>query len=166
MILHLLVCGYFNYPDINWTTNSCGNHCSKLFLDAVQDMYLFQHVETPTRFVQNSTSNVLDLVMTNEAEMIDGNNVLPALGLSDHICLRFNFKCYCSEGHVSKPRYNVHQADCAKMHQMIESIKWEDLLAPLDVQSAYDEFSSRLTSVIDECVPFETPHQKKNLFMT
>ena len=38
---HLLVCGDFNYPDINWTTNSCGNHCSQLFLDAVQDKYLF-----------------------------------------------------------------------------------------------------------------------------
>ena len=84
---HLLVCGDFNYPDINWTTNSCSNHCSQLFLDAVQDKYLFQHVETPTRFVQNSALNVLDLVLTNEEEMIDGINVLPALGLNDHICL-------------------------------------------------------------------------------
>ena len=37
---HLLLCGDFNYPEINWTTNSCSNHCSQLFLDAVQDKYL------------------------------------------------------------------------------------------------------------------------------
>ena len=23
---HLLVCGDFNYPNIEWTTNSCSNH--------------------------------------------------------------------------------------------------------------------------------------------
>jgi len=93
---NLLVCGDFNYPDINWTLNPCNNHCSQLLLDAVQDKY---HVEIPTRFVQNSTSNV---VMINEEEMIDGINVLPAL---DHICLRFN---YCSEGHVSKQRFMMN----------------------------------------------------------
>ena len=43
---------------------------------------------------------------------------------------------------------------------------WEDLLATLGVQSAYNEFSLTFTSIIDECVPFITPHQKKNLFMT
>ena len=120
---HLLVCGDFYYPDINWKTNSCSNHCSQLFLDAVQDKYLFQHVETPTRFAQNSALNVLDLVLINEEEMIDSINVLPA-------------------------------------------IEWEDLLAPLGVQSAYNKFSLTFTSIIDECVPFITPHQKKNIFMT
>ena len=78
--------------------------------------------------------------MTNEEEMTDGINVLP---LSDHICLQFNFKCYCSEGHVSKPRYNVHQANCDKMHQMVESIEWEIFLYHLMFgQHNYDEFSS------------------------
>ena len=89
---------------IDWTVNSCSNHCSQLFLDTVQDKYLFQHVETPTRIVQNSSSNVLDLIMTNEEEMIDSINTLPALGQSDHMCLWFNFKCYCPESHISKPR--------------------------------------------------------------
>ena len=47
--------------------------------------------KTPTSIVQNSSSNVLDLIMTNEEEMIDGIKTLPALELSDHICLQFNF---------------------------------------------------------------------------
>ena len=67
---HLLVCGDFDYPDIDWTTNSCSNHCSQLFLDTVRDQYLFQHVETPTTVVQNSSSNVLDLIMTNKDVML------------------------------------------------------------------------------------------------
>ena len=65
---HLLVYGDFNYPDIDWKTNLCSNHCSQLFLDTVQDKYLFQHAETLTRIVivQNSSLNVSDLIMTNE----------------------------------------------------------------------------------------------------
>ena len=34
---HLLICGDFNYPDIDWSSNFCSNHCSQLFLDTVQD---------------------------------------------------------------------------------------------------------------------------------
>ena len=39
------------------------------------------------------------------------------------------------------------------------SVKWEDLLAPLDIQSDYNKFSSRFSSAINEFVTFETPMQ-------
>ena len=42
---HLLIYGDINYPDINWLTNSCSNHCSHLFIDTVQDKYLFPACE-------------------------------------------------------------------------------------------------------------------------
>ena len=49
---------------------------------------------------------------------------------------------------------------------MLTVIEWEDLLSPLDIQSAYNEFALRLISIINDCVPFETPRLRKNLFMT
>ena len=52
------------------------------------------------------------------------------------------------------------------MHQMLADISWEDLLTALDIQSAYDEFALRFTNIINDCVPLETPRQRKNLFMT
>ena len=99
--------------------------------------------------------------------MIDGIDFFSVLGLSDHLlCLWFNFNFYCSTNHTSKPCYNIHQADTDKMRQLLASIEWDDLLTPLDIHSAYTEFSVRLTNVLHECVPYETPRQKKNLFMT
>ena len=109
-----------------------------MFLDTVQGKYLFQHVEAPTRHVQNSTPHILDLILTNEEEMINSINILPALGLSDHVCLRFNYLCNCSTNPASKPRYNIHQADIVRMRQMLTVIECEDLLSPLDIQSAYN----------------------------
>ena len=111
---HLLICGDFNYPDIDWSSNSCSSHCSQLFLDTVQDKYLFQHVEAPTRHVQNSTPHDVDLILTNEGEMINSVNILPALGLSDHVFLRFNYLCYCSTNPASKPHYKQILFRCVK----------------------------------------------------
>ena len=98
--------------------------------------------------------------------MVNNVDVLPALGLSDHACLRFNYKCYCPTNHSSIPCYNTHQADIVRMHQMLADISWEDLLSVFDTQSAYDEFALRFTNIINDCVPLETPQQRKNLFMT
>ena len=37
-----------------------------MFLDAVHDYHLFQHVTTPTHYGLNTTANIIDLVLTNE----------------------------------------------------------------------------------------------------
>ena len=67
---HLLICGDFNYPGINWSlsTSICPN--AQLFLDTIQDLYLHQHVSSPTRYRLNVTPSVLDLIFTNEKDMI------------------------------------------------------------------------------------------------
>jgi len=70
---HLLVCGDFNYSNIDWTTG-CGHTsdpCAQLFLDTIQDRFLFQHITLPTRYRHGQLSNALDLVLTNEEHMID-----------------------------------------------------------------------------------------------
>jgi len=64
-------------------------------------MYLFQHVQEPTRH-RNSNSSLLDLVFTNEEGMISDIKHLPGLGLSDHICLQFALTCYGKFIHDNK----------------------------------------------------------------
>ena len=69
---HLLICGDFNLKDVIWsdycgTTNS---HHIEPFLDVVDSMFLFQHVTEPTRYRSCDTPCLLDLVFTNELDMI------------------------------------------------------------------------------------------------
>ena len=47
---HLLICGDFNMKDINWSTMSVNprNIHVEAFIDAVQDLFLFQHIATRT----------------------------------------------------------------------------------------------------------------------
>ena len=132
---HVLICGDFNYPDIKWSTLACDTSFSKLFLDAVNNCCLFQHVTEPTHYRRNTTANILDLVFTNEDGMIDSIEYLPGIGASDHVWLQFNFICYSSPMPTDRPKYNLHQADFNKMRELLQPIDWNDLLGDLDICS-------------------------------
>lgn len=70
---HILIAGDFNYPDINWntiTTTRGEDHDSQLFIDTVRDVYLHQHLTDPTRHRYGQNQNTLDLILTNEEDII------------------------------------------------------------------------------------------------
>ena len=93
---HLLIMGDFNYPNIDWSTWSTSNSDvnSNVFLSALQDNFLFQHVNSPTRYSEHTTPSILDLVITNEESMISSVAVSEPLGKSDHVVLNFEYICY------------------------------------------------------------------------
>ena len=84
-----------NYP-IHWPLLTCKTLCSQMCLVAVHDNHLFQYITKPTCYRANTTANTLDLVCTNEEGMVNVIEYLPAIGSSDHVCLRFTLLCYSS----------------------------------------------------------------------
>ena len=105
-----------------------------MFLDAVHDICLFQHITKPTCYRANTTANTLDLVFTNEEGMVDGIKYSPAIGSSDHVCLQFNLLCYSSYNQVSRPKYNLYQANFDTIRQLLQEIDWDDNLYSIDFQ--------------------------------
>ena len=49
-------------------TSSAQN--TQLFLQTIQDLYLYQHVYEPTRYRNGSIPHVLDLILTNENDFV------------------------------------------------------------------------------------------------
>ena len=84
---HLLICGDFNYKEISWSdfSGATNNGHIEPFLEVVDDLFLFQHITAPTRFRPGETPSLLDLVFTNEQDMINNILHLPPLGNSDHV---------------------------------------------------------------------------------
>ena len=90
---HCLVCGDFNYGNINWES-----HCqllpvnthTQLFLDTLSDHFGLSMSLNPARYRLGQSPHILDLVFTNEEAMINNISYLPGLGSSDHVCLNFN----------------------------------------------------------------------------
>ena len=85
--------GDFNLPNIDW--ESWNNKSDNIetqdykFIQCIQDNCLYQHVNKPTRWRGTDTPHVLDLVFTNEENMISELGYLSPLGKSDHCVLQF-----------------------------------------------------------------------------
>ncbi|MES9905329.1 MAG: reverse transcriptase domain-containing protein [Sedimenticola sp.] len=153
---HLLIIGDFNYKEINWSekTTSVGeNHPATLFLEITRDHYLFQHVDKATRMRGNDTPHLLDLVMTNEENMIDQISYQPGLGKSDHLVLQFCLECYTTESHSTHSKYNYFNADYEAVNEKIRSIDWDMQLEGKSTEVMWDCFAENLNSIVEENIP-------------
>ena len=64
--------------------------------------------------------------ITNEEHMIN-DTYQPGLGLSDHVCLSFNYSCYAERYNRPTPRFNLCHADFDQLN-VIHSVDWEEVL--------------------------------------
>ena len=94
---HRVKTGDFNLREINWDTemsNVNENHLDTEFLEGVKNNFLFQHVKQATRMRDKQQDSILDLILTNEENMIDNMKYLPPLGKSDHVTIQFSLITY------------------------------------------------------------------------
>ena len=78
--------GDFNLPSINWslTFPTVSSPTANLMCDLVSDNFLHQMVVDPTR-----NFNLLDLVFTNQPDIVVGIRVIDNLPLTDHDAVLF-----------------------------------------------------------------------------
>ena len=146
---HVLILGDFNYPDIKWTNGggtvrSLTSEAGK-FVEAPMDAFLYQHVEFNTRYQINQQANILDLVFTNEENMINNIEVKTPIGKSDHIVVTFEYNCY-SESSNDKEIY-LYNVQMTKDLQ----IDWESLLKDKDVEECWNIFSTKIRHNRQKC---------------
>ena len=68
---HLLIMRDFNYPKLDCTNwNSNGDKEGDAFMESIRDSFLYQHVEGYTRTRENSEPSIMDLIFTNEDDMV------------------------------------------------------------------------------------------------
>ena len=91
----LLIMGDFNYPSIEWDTLYAGNEESEgsKFVDCLQNNFLFQIIDKPTRWRGTDNPNILDLVITDNGQNISEVEYQSPLGKSDHCVVTFNLIC-------------------------------------------------------------------------
>ena len=159
---HLLICGDFNFKEITWSDFSGSTTNSHIvpFLDSVDDLFLLQHVDKPTRIRQGDSPSLLDLVLTNEENM--NLMYLPPLGNSDHICIQFDLLRYLEPKKTDNLKYNTRAADIDLMKQTLGDVV--SLLDPLDMNNAWLHFKSNFQDALDNCVPTYKPKEKKSLY--
>ena len=114
---------------------------------------MHQHVTTPTRGRGTETPSVLDLVFSNEAELVEGVTTNAPLGASDHSVLEIDFRCHPGEL-PPKVSYSYEKADFKKMRDMMD-IDWEKILGDCedDVNTQWEIFHNKYKQAEEACVP-------------
>jgi len=94
---HLMITGDLNYLNIDWDSWSAsdGDSGSNLFIEALKDDFLFQHVTFPTRARNGQGPSILDLIITYDGNVTDNLTATDPLGKSDHYMLEYEYVCSC-----------------------------------------------------------------------
>ena len=163
---YLLIAGDFNLPGIDWgDENFSGNSYEQEFYDTVQECVLFQHVNQSTRFRPGSSPHLLDLVLTNEENIVQSIKYSSGLGLSDHLCLIISFSCSpVTINHSSdEPSYNFKRGDYTKLKSLLNESEWISELKNLSVCESWELFKQHLKSAMDCCIPRYHRNKSKKL---
>ena len=167
----LVVMGDFNYRDIDWNnwhvpSANIINKPQTDFITTLQECFLHQHVTEPTRHRPNQAPSLLDLIISNEEDLISNLQYQPGLWKSDHLCLLFNINC-CP---VHQPRKitlpNYDRGNYVKMNQELIAVEWEKELSSKDFSEAWQHFSNYCDNLMKANIPQHRPStKKKNIYM-
>ena len=99
-----------------------------IFLETLRNCYLHQHVTKVTRSRKNKQPTLLDLILTNEENMIDNITHISPLGASDHCCITFDYNSYIDSPTSTTKKLDYHKADYTKIKEKLYGINWEEKL--------------------------------------
>ena len=153
---HVLICGDFNIPDIDWVEDMAPQNVNSLgfqFMECVRDCFLTQHVKEPTHRRAEQTANILDLVFSNEEGMVEDLTLEAPIGMSHHCAIIFNFMCYTckSRSSVRKPQFN--KGDYVKLRANMASYDWKNDLEGKSCENSWKMFEERMKKEVEECIP-------------
>ena len=80
----LVLMGDFNHPDISWEDHTARQVQSRRFLQSIDDNFLMQVVEKPTR-----KGSLLDLVLKTKKGLVEDVKVGGRVGCGDHEMVEF-----------------------------------------------------------------------------
>ena len=148
--------GDCNRKEIDWnlTSTTCTEtHEAYKFLEAVRDSYLVQHCREPTHFRGQQTANVLDLVFTNEENMITEIHYCAPVGKSHHVTLWFQFRCYKPSNDSSVTNFLYNKGDFDKIRTELNNIDWETELRDKNTQDSWNNIKTKVQSLVDNHIP-------------
>ncbi|KAJ7428451.1 hypothetical protein WISP_01229 [Willisornis vidua] len=144
----LVLVGDFNLPDMCWELNTAEKRQSRRFLKWIEDNFLLQLVNEPTR-----GGGLLDLLFTNREGLVGDVVVRGCLGHSDHETIEFSILRDARRA-INKPStLDFQRADFGLFRRLIQSIAWKTTLENKGVQEGWMYFKKEVLSAQEQVVP-------------
>ena len=110
-----ILIGDFNYGKINWESGTATTPSEAAFVNSLKDVYMTQHVSEPTRGRDGQQPSILDLIISNDPDIVSNIIYESPLGRSDHACVLFDINCSTINKHQNKKIYLYDKGDYTSM---------------------------------------------------
>jgi len=152
----LMVCGDFNYKEIDWEHMMVPHHpahpASK-FMNCVEDNLLIQHVKEYTRRREGQGSSTLDLIITRDEREMRNLEFGAPIGKSDHVVIKCNIDREDVHVDTAKKAKNFYRGDYDGIRREIKRVDWDMELDDCTVDEAWDRFEAHISRLTDLYIP-------------
>jgi hypothetical protein len=141
-----MVHGDFNFSTIHWPVKDSlsGNNSASHFTNLLLSSTLEQLITEPTRFRSGNCPSLLDLLLTNNKNMISCIYIRSPIGKSDHVVIEFKLQTYA----LKQPRHTYHEisiVDQQKLKQYLMTTDWLPVYNTQDATKAWNLFHKLLS---------------------
>ncbi|GAB0209507.1 mitochondrial enolase superfamily member 1 [Grus japonensis] len=143
----LVLMGDFHHPDICWKGNTARYVQSRRFLQSIDDNFLTQLVEEPTR-----RGMLLDLVLTNKEGLVEDLKVGGSLGCSDHEMVEFRILRGRSRAISRITTLDFRRGNFGLFKDLLGRIPWVRALEGGGVQESWSIFKHHFLLAQDQCI--------------
>ena len=145
---NIIVSGDFNAPDIRWDTEySSQSPASNRLLEIIDDHDQSQHVKEPTRPDRN-TQNILDLILSNNSNIIENVSVVP--GISDHDIVLFTVNTSCRrKKNVKRKIFIRKKADSTRIKELTKLSFYMDTRDFNSIDDKWSCFEDNIHRIMD-----------------
>ena len=148
-----LVLGDFNVPLIDWDTNTCKPGADPFTREihfALCELYLYQHVRSPTRISANS-SNILDLVLSPRDSDVTALKISAPIGTSDHATVQFHWHRGVPLPPPSMKSRNIWKIPFEEMRTAASQLDWNR--PETDVDELWSSIRCRIENLVNIFAP-------------
>ncbi|GAB0203837.1 hypothetical protein GRJ2_002849300 [Grus japonensis] len=144
----LVLMGDFSHPDIHWRDNAAEHKQSRKILECVDDNFLLQVIEEPTR-----RGATLDLILTNKEGLIGDIKLKGSLGCSDHEMVEFRILRAARRACSKLTALDFRRADFGLFRDLLGRTPWDKALEGRGAQDSWLIFKGDLLQAWEPCIP-------------
>ena len=161
----IILCGDFNLLSLTATvTNVTTISSTNTMLNYFTDRGLLQFVTEPTRYHStNNTASILDLVLSNDFNLILNLTVSAPFGSSDHCIVQFDIPLDIATDHApNRGSYDFTQANWSNIFTFLHNIDFEwEFSNCMSVADKFTCFYNIINDCISQYVPFITATKRQ-----
>jgi hypothetical protein len=144
----LVILGDFNFSTIHWPVKDplYGNNSASHFTNLLLSSTLEQLITEPTTFRSGNCPSLLDLLLTNNKNMISCIDIKSPIEKSDHVHVVIEFKLQTYA--LKQPRHTFHEisiVDQQKLKQYLTTTDWLPVYNTQDATKAWNLFHKLLS---------------------